>query len=137
MEIVGMAVSAYLGLVILFEIVVVVFGARQAASGVQPPAPFVVIGTADSRRSRESVVAAVEVDGHLYVATNHWPRSWFLRAVRSPEVEVTRGGERRKYLAAPVEGPERERVSNRYRLPFAIRFLTGFPPRAFLRLNPR
>jgi hypothetical protein len=57
--------------------------------------------------------------------------------VRSPEVEVTRVGERRKYLAAPVEGPERERVASEYRLPFVLRFLTGFPPRAFLRLSPR
>jgi len=136
MEVVGMAVGAYLGLIVLFEAVVVLFGARQAASGAHPPTPFVVIGTAHSRGSRGTVVAAVEVDGHLYVAANHWPRGWLRRALRSPEVEITRGGERCQYIAAPVAGEERERVAREYALPLAIRILTGFPPRAFLRLDP-
>jgi hypothetical protein len=37
----------------------------------------------------------------------------------------------------PISGEERDRVARVYSLPFAARLLTGFPPRAFLRLDPR
>lgn len=137
MKIAAIAMGAYAVLVLLFETMVVVMGARQAASGKAPEAPFVAIETTDENGTRESVVAAVEVDGALFVSANHWPRSWYHRALKNPEVAVTRDGERGSYLAVPVEGDQRARVAREYSLPLAIRVLSGFPPRAFLRLDRR
>jgi hypothetical protein len=84
-----------------------------------------------------TVVAGVESDDRLYVSTNHWFRGWYHRALENPDVEITRGGERIELRAVPVAGSERERIARVYRLPWIIRLLTGFPPRAFLRLDAR
>jgi hypothetical protein len=52
-------------------------------------------------------------------------------------VEITRAGQRAAYRAAPVSGEERVRVARDYTIPWVLRFLTGFPPRSFLRLVSR
>jgi hypothetical protein len=57
--------------------------------------------------------------------------------VAHPEVEITRGGAKAAYLAVPATGDERARVVQDYGLPWILRLLTGFPPRSFLRLDPR
>ena len=137
MDIIAISIGTYLALVVAFELLVITLGARQAASGEPPTGDFVAIETSDDRGKHTSVVAAVEVDGHLYVSANHWPRRWHRRALANPEVDVTRDGVRAKYLAREVKGAERERAVRGYPLPLAIRALTGFPPRAFLRLDPR
>jgi hypothetical protein len=62
-------------------------------------------------------------------------RGWYRRVLQNPDVKVTRAGEPLRYVAVPVLGKERERVAGDYRLPWAVRFLTGFPPRSFLRLD--
>ena len=126
---------AYVGLVVAFESFVVFMGRRQAARGVEPGE--LLITTTDAEGSRRAVVAGVEVDGQLYVAANHWPRGWYYRVVRNPDVEVTRRGKSMACRAVPVTGAERARVSQEYTLPWLLRFLTGFPPRSFLRLSPR
>ena len=128
---------AYVGLVVAFESFVVFMGRRQAAHGVQPGENWLLITTTDAEGSRSAVVAGVEVDGQLYVAANHWPRGWYYRVVRNPDVEVTRRGKSMACRAVPVTGGERARVSQEYTLPWLLRFLTGFPPRSFLRLSPR
>jgi len=133
----AITVAGYLALILLFEVIVVVLGSRQATENEPPEAPFVAIENRDESGTHNVVVAAVEVDGALYVSANHWPRRWYHRLVESPEVEVTRDGERASYRALPVDGAERERVLSEYTLPFIVRILTGFPPRAFLRLDPR
>ena len=71
------------------------------------------------------------------VSANHWPRGWYRRAVANPEVEVVRGGEKLAFRAVPVTGAERDQISRDYPLPFWVRLLTGFPPRSYLRLDPR
>ena len=83
------------------------------------------------------MLAYVESDGRLYVAANHWPRAWYHRALKNPKVRVTRNGEGADYLAVPVTGAELDRIRVEYRMPTVVRFLTGFPPRSFLRLDPR
>ena len=83
------------------------------------------------------MVSRLESEGKLYVAANHWPRAWYARALENPEVQVTRGGERGDYRAAPVSGAEHERVGGEHPLPLPFRILTGFPPRYFVRLDPR
>jgi hypothetical protein len=134
----AIALGAYVGLVIAFESLVVVMGQRQADRGVQPGEDWLVIATTDADGgTKDTVVAGVEIDGQLYVAANHWPRGWYDRAVDRPDVEVVREGVRGTRRAVPVVGEERVSVTRKYELPWVIRFLTGFPPRSFLRLDPR
>ena len=89
-------------------------------------------GTAHDR-----VVSRIRTDGHLYVAANHWPRAWYRRALANPDVQITMDGEKRDYRAVPVTGAEHYRVDRARRLGIGVRILTGFPPRHFLRLEPR
>ena len=129
--------GTYVGIVIAFGTFVVIMGSRQATRGVQPGEAWITITIAGENGSTDTVVAGVESDGQLYVSANHWLRGWYHRALESPDVDVTRAGERLAYRAVPVSGAERERIARDYHLPWVIRFLTGFPPRSFLRLDRR
>ena len=135
----GIALGAYVGIVAAFECLVGFFGSRQAASGAAlSDERWIVITTKDGDSAKDTVIAGVEREGHLYVAANHWPRGWYHRALANPDVLVRRGAEEKKpYRAIPLEGADRDQIAQQYALPFAIRFLTGFPPREFLRLDPR
>jgi F420H(2)-dependent quinone reductase len=137
LKLLAIVLGVYLGLIVAFESLVAVMGKRQAAHGVQPGERWLVITTTGASGSSDTVVAGVESGGHLYVSANHWPRGWYRRAIANPDVEVTREGKTSAYHAVPVTGEERERIARDYELPFVIRFLTGFPPRSFLRLDPR
>jgi hypothetical protein len=55
----------------------------------------------------------------------------------NPEVRITMDGEKGDYRAVPVTGTEHDRVDAENRLGVVFRILTGFPPRYFLRLEPR
>ena len=134
---IAILLGAYVGVVIAFETLVVTMGARQAKRGVQPGEDWITIATTDANGSAETVVAGVESDGQLYVSANHWLRGWYRRVLKNPDVDVTRAGERLPCRAVPVSGAELERIADDYHLPWAIRFLTGFPPRLFLRLDRR
>jgi len=134
----AIAVTAYVALVAGLEGMVGFMGARHAERGVAADETWVVLTTRDDDGSRkDTVVAAVESEGKLYVAANHWPRAWYRRARTYAEVEIARNGEKSARHAVPVEGEERLRVLRDCPLPFALRLLTGFPPRSFLRLDPR
>ena len=85
----------------------------------------------------DRVVSRLESDGKLYVAANHWPRAWYNRALENPEVQATLDGETGDHLAVPVSGEEHDRVDSDNSLPVFFRILTGFPPRYFVRLDPR
>jgi hypothetical protein len=136
-KLLAIVLAAYLGIVVAFECLVVTIGKRQADRGLQPDEDWLVITTTDAEGSRDTVVAGVESGGRLYAAANHWPRSWHKRAIENPDVEITRAGEKAAYRAVPVTGEERVAIEKDYSLPLAIRLLTGFPPRSFLRLDPR
>ncbi len=137
-KLLAITLGAYAGLVIAFESLVGIMGARHANRGVQSGEDWLLITTTNADGSRNhTVVAGVESDGQLYVAANHWPRAWYNRAVENPDVEIARDGEKTARRAVPVSEPERARIARDNELPWAIRFLTGFPPRAFLRLDPR
>ncbi len=98
----------------------------------------IVIATVDPDGSRhERVVSRLESGGRLYVAANHWPRAWYRRALANPDVQVKIDGQSGDYRAVPVEGEEHDRVNADRPLPTVFRILTGFPPRYFLRLEPR
>lgn len=103
-----------------------------------PPGTALVITTFDvGGVPHDRVVARLEVDGRLYVAANHWPRAWYTRALANPDVKATVDGVTRTYRAVPVAGAESARVAEVHPLGPIFRALTGFPPRLFVRLDPR
>ena len=53
------------------------------------------------------------------------------------EVRIYSDSENGDYRAVPVAGMEHSRVDEDNRLPVVFRILTGFPPRYFVRLDPR
>ncbi len=131
-----MSASA-VGVVVAFESFVLFMGSRHADNRVQPDEEWVTISTSDAEGSRDAVVAGVENDGKLYVAANHWLRGCYHRAVLNADVEVAIAGQRMSYRAVQVTGEERARIADAYPLPWVLRLLTRFPPRSFLRLDPR
>jgi hypothetical protein len=133
---VGIAVASYLGVVVAFESLVGYMGRRHADRGVQAGETWLSITATVAGEDRNVVVAGVESAGRMYVAANHWPRAWYHQVVENPDVRVTVQGKQAPYRAVPVSGEERSRIERKYRLPRIIRILSGFPPRAFLRLDP-
>jgi hypothetical protein len=122
--------AIYVGIVAGFETLI---GTIQPTAG-----ETLVITTHDaSGAGGDRVLAHLQSDGKLYVAANHWPRAWYHQALENPEVEVTIEGEKTERVAVPVTGAEHERVGSDNPLPLPFRFVTGFPPRYFLRLDPR
>jgi len=130
LKIVAIVVLVYLGIVVAFESLI---GYFQPTAG-----STLVITTFDADGTpHDRVVSRLESGGQLYVAANHWPRAWYRRALANPEVRVTLDGEKGDYRAAPVTGAEHDRVDSENSLPVFFRILTGFPPRYFVRLDPR
>ena len=130
-KIVGVLVVIYIAIVVLFESLLGYF---------QPQAEDTLVITtfdaAGETAGRERVLSALDSDGKLYVAVNHWPRAWYRRSLANPQVRVTRAGETWSCVAVPVTGDERARVAAEHAIPIPLRFLMGFAPRRFLRLDP-
>ena len=129
-KIVMIAILVYVGVVVAFESMIGYFQPEAGST--------LVITTFDADgSSHERVVSRLDSNGPLYVAPNHWPRAWYERALENPDVQVTLEGETVAYQAVPVAGAEHDRVDADNRLPVFFRVLTGFPPRYFVRLDPR
>jgi hypothetical protein len=130
LKIVGIVFLVYLGIVVAFESLIGYF---------QPTAEStLVITTFDENGTpQDRVVSRLQSNNQLYVAANHWPRAWYERALENPEVQVALDGDQGDYRAVPVTGAEHDRVDDENGLPFVFRILTGFPPRYFVRLDPR
>jgi hypothetical protein len=123
-------ILAYVGLVAAFESFLGIVQPQSAST--------IVITTTDAQgNAQDRVVSPLRSGDHLYVAANHWPRSWYQRALANPEVEVTESGRETAYVAVPVSGAEHDRVEREHAHSIWFRILTGFPPRYFLRLDPR
>jgi len=130
LKIVVIVVLVYAGIVAAFESLI---GYFQPAAG-----SILVITTFDEDGTpHERVVSRLESNGQLYVAANHWPRAWYRRALENPDVQATVDGVRGNYRAIPVSGAEHDRVESENGLGVGFRIVTGFPPRYFLRLEPR
>jgi len=124
------AILVYVGIVAAFESFLGMFQPEGAST--------IVITTTDGSGSAEDRVVSPIDDGEdLYVSANHWPRSWYKRALENPEVQVTRDGRTSEYLAVPVAGAEHDRLATEHAHGLVFRILTGFPPRYFLQLDPR
>ena len=130
LKIAVISILVYVGVVVAFESLLGFF---------QPtPESTLVITTFDESGSpHDRVVSRLESGGQVYLAANHWPRAWFKRASENPDVQITMDGDTADYLAVLVAGEEHDRVDDDNSLPFAFRVLTGFPPRYFIRLDPR
>ena len=87
-------------------------------------------------RTSERMLAGARLEGKLYIASNHWLRGWYRRALAEPSVLADVDGVQAAYSAVPIEGEERARVSDAYRMGFVLRFICGFAPSKFLRLDP-
>jgi len=130
LKIAALVVLVYVGIVVAFESLI---GYFQPAAG----STLVITTFEGNGAPHDRVVSRLESDGQLYVAANHWPRAWYHRALENPDVQVTLDGEKRDYRAVPVTGAEHDRVDGDNSLGVVFRILTGFPPRYFLRLDPR
>ena len=129
-KIAAFVVAAYVGIIVSFESLI---GYFQPADG----STLVITTFDDDGAPHDRVVSRLESNSQLYVAANHWPRAWYNRALEKPEVHVALDGEKGDYRAVPVTGVEHDRVSRDNGLGVVIRILTGFPPRYFVRLDPR
>lgn len=131
------AVKLLIGLLIAYVAIVVVF---ESLIGYLQPADesTLVMTTADEMGGRnDRVLARLESNDQIYVATNHWIRRWYNRALTNPHVRVTLDGSAAAYRAVPVTEDEHDRVKKQNELGMMLRILTGFPPRYFLRLDPQ
>lgn len=122
---------------VVYVAIVAVFESSLGYFQPKPGSTLVITTFEGGGAAHDRVVTRLESDGKLYVAANHWPRAWYRRALANPEVQVVLEGEKRDYRTVPVTGAEHERVDSDNRLPLAFRIVTGFPPRYFLRLDPR
>ena len=129
-KLIAILLLVYVGIVVAFESLL---GYFQPAG----QTTLVITTTAEDGSPNDRVLSRLESSGELYVAANHWPRAWYNRALENPNVQVTLDGEKRDYLAVPVTEEEHDRVNGENSLGVMFRVLTGFPPRYFVRLDPR
>jgi len=123
-------ILAYLAIIIIFESLIGVFQPANQST--------LVITTSDEAgATNDRVLARLDSDGHIYVAANHWPRAWYNQALSNPNVQVTTDSATGDYLAVPITGDEHDRVQEEHATGLGFRILTGFPPRYFVRLDPR
>ena len=120
----------YAGIVATFESMIGFF---------QPEAGEVltITTTNESGETNDRVLARLENNGQMFIAANHWPRAWYNQALANPNVEVSIEGEKKPYLAVQVSDEEHARLTRDHDNGLVFRIITGFPPRYFLRLDPR
>ena len=130
LKIVAIVAGVWVVVVVAFESMIGYFQPEAGAT--------LVITTFDEDGTpHDRVVSRLESGGQLYVAANHWPRAWYNRALENPEVEITVDGEKGDYRAVAVTSTEHDRVDSEHSLHPVFRIVTGFPPRYFVRLDPR
>lgn len=126
-----------IGLIIAYASVVILFESLLGFYQPQSEATLTITTTNNAGEQKDRVLSRIVANERLYVAANHWPRAWYRQTLANPEVVVTLDGERNAYTAVAVEGNEHDQVDSSSPLPFTFRLLTGFPPRYFIRLDPR
>ena len=129
-----------IGAIVLIAYVAIVVAFESLIGFFQPEAGDVlVIRTTDGAgASSDRVLSRLESGGQLYVASNHWFRSWYDDTLENPVVQLTFNGVTEDYQAVQVTDEEEfRRIDDEFALPVPIRVLTGFPPRYLIRLDPR
>ena len=134
-------VKVLLAVAILYVGLVVAFETWLGYSQPRGEQNLVLTMTGDDGAEIKRVLSLFQSEGELYLAANHWPRAWFRQAKRNPEVHLEFAGERTEltgnYRVIPIDDADHERVLADNPIGFLGRFLMGFPPREFLRLEPR
>ncbi len=130
-KIIAIVALVYVGIVVLFESLL---GYYQPAGATT----LTITTTDDEGNANDRVLAALESNGQLYVAANHWPRGWYNQVLENPQVQIRMDGEDEKgdYLVVTLDEEEESRVDGEHSLGVVIRILTGFPPRYIVRLDP-
>jgi hypothetical protein len=127
---VAILLLVYVGIVVAFESLLGYFQPANQST--------LVITTSDEDgTTNDRVLSRLESNGQIYVAANHWPRAWYNQALENPNVQIMFDGQEADYLAVPVVGEEHDRVQKDNNTGVGFRILTGFPPRYFVRLDPR
>ncbi len=130
-KIAAIIVAVYIGQVVLFESLLGYFQPENANT-------VAITVFNEEGDSHQRILALLRSNNAMYVAVNHWPRSWYRQARSNPNVEVTMESSTGPYTAVFVDSEmEYDRVQGDNPLGFTFRFLTGFPPRHFFRLDPR
>ena len=126
--------AAYVGLVTVFETLLGYYQPRGEEN-------LVITLTENDGSKSQRVLSLFESQEQLYLAANHWPRAWFRQVKENPAVHIEFGGahsaQSGDYMTVLMEGADHDRVLEDNRLPFFARFLMGFPPREFMRLDAR
>ncbi len=131
-KVIGILLAVYVGIVVVFESLLGYYQPEQGNT--------LIITTTDSDGNQnDRVLSAIDDGDALYVAVNHWPRSWYGDVKENPQVAITRNGERADYVAVLVEDENQHRRLHTevQPIPFLMRFLMGFAPRYFVRLDPQ
>ena len=129
-KLIALLFLVYVGIIVTFESLL---GYFQPAG----PSTLVITTTDEDGTTNDRVLARLESSGQLFVAANHWPRAWYKRALENPSVQIVVDGVKGAYLAVPATDEEHDRVNSDNGLGIMFRILTGFPPRYFIRLDPR
>jgi hypothetical protein len=130
------SVKIALAVLLTYVAVVVVFESLLGHYQPENDGTLIITTTDQDGHAKDRVLAKIDYQGGLYVAANHWPRAWYRDVLRSPQVQVAVASERQAYQAVPVEGEEHSHLDKARPLGLVIRFLTGFPPRYFVKLVP-
>ena len=120
----------YVGQVVLFESLLGFYQPEQGNT-------MVITTFEDDGEAHERVVARLDRDDEIFVAVNHWPRAWARRLGRNPDIEMTYEGVTRDYTAVVLTGAEHEQGQIDFSVPLSFKFMSGFPPRYFVRLDPK
>ena len=122
----------YVGLVVLFESMIGILQPDQGTT-------LTITTTGDDGVANPRVLARLDDEQGVFVSANHWPRAWFNEALANPDVQVSIEGVSGDYTAVPIEpaSAEHKRLDTKFAHPFLFKFITGFPPRYFIRLDPK
>ena len=129
-KIIIILILVYVGIVVTFESLI---GYFQPAG----QSTLVITTTDEDGNTNDRVLARLESNGQVFVAANHWPRAWYRQVLKNPQVQVDFAGEKNNYVAVPATDEEHNRVNSENSQGIVFRLLTGFPPRYFVRLDPR
>lgn len=122
-------VATYFALIAIIEVLV-----WRLQPHYQDSLVITTTGADGSTKTRR--LARFQYQDKLYVASNHWFRSWYHQALAHPTVDIEYQGNVTRMLATQVTGDEHDEVLNNYDMGFALRLLCGFAPSRFLRLEP-
>ena len=130
LKILAILAIVYVGIVVVFESLLGYFQPKGGTT-------LTITTTDDDGQAHQRVLAKLVSDGAIYVSANHWPRAWYHQALEHPDVLVTADAADVAYTAVTPGDAEAERVESENRHGIVFRLLTGFPPRYFLRLDPK